>query len=281
MNLLERRRMLMGKGGIPKPQNERYLTFDILVAGTLHFGMQKNLQTSDYEYLEYSKNGGDWVRLTNVDSTIVNRDVSAAVGDKFRFRGKGITCGISSAHVNFIQNTAGIRYKASGNMASLLYVDDFADKAHENKFIYLFAQSKVTDVTDLYFDMNAKYQSLFESAVALTNVPDLLYDRDIENWGLSNMFYKSGIPKIKMIITGSINGYALSNTFNKCPNLNDVTLYIGGTSLPANSMTALQGLTQTTGIARLGGVAWTNRSYFNLPSDWTVVECDINGDIIT
>lgn len=278
--LLRRISVASGKT-IELPPNEQYFTITTLASGTMLIRIHKGVPVSNLSYIEYSKNRGPWTKITNSDSDVVNRYVACDKGDKFRLRGSGTaTNGSSGAYTLCFTN---VSYKVSGNMASLLYLDDFSTKTHGQKFRGLLGQYSSTcqDASELYLRDDGQYTELFYNNPSVKVVPEVRYTGTMPNWSFYRMLYKTGISSLRLFVSGGIDGYGANNLAGSCASLKDITAYVGST-IGGNSITTIFGsLTQENGTARLGGALWTNRSRLGIPASWTIIHIDENGDEIT
>ena len=183
MGTLLNRRRYMGGGSAPIPD---YLKLTAVEDTTFTITIPANIGTSTYEYIEYSvNNGGTWVKTNNVASTevVVNIPLVSS-GNNVLLRGKGkgfggetVYCSISSSG----------KFSASGNIVSLLAVDDFETFTVSNAFAIanIFKNSMVTDASALTLYKGAAtrgiFASMFEGCVYLTHAPTVCTSNAAQN----------------------------------------------------------------------------------------------------
>lgn len=162
-----------------------YLTIEAEREGYLAIVMEANLPVSDFEYFEYSQDGGTiWEKMENVDgykrAVSINMEIP---GKKILVRGKGKKCGNGSIdngfHIKFTNYLTG---KVYGNVMSILYADNFKtapkDLDTNEIFAYLFAaNSGLTDASNLVLPATGLSQScysrMFYNCEELTTAPEL------------------------------------------------------------------------------------------------------------
>ena len=146
----------------------------------------------------YSVNGGEWTNEYIAGSLISG----LTAGDIIQFKGTGVTCVKSSNSVpmfypNFNNDT--FRYNVYGNIASLLYGDDFENADGSTLsggcFMFVFQNaygSSPVDASNLVIPFetlpNYACQSMFYSATTLTSAPAKLPARTVGGSAYYSMF---------------------------------------------------------------------------------------------
>lgn len=145
---------------------------------TFSVTIRKN--TSDYQYLEYSIDGGNtWVKTLNDDSIdVVVTTPTITAGDSVFFRGLGHTLGIITT--NAIISSDG-KFTASGDLSSLVGgTANLTYASSSNAFRYLFLDCKLTDASELYIPAavaQGQYMGMFYNCSLLEYGPKSLPSR--------------------------------------------------------------------------------------------------------
>ena len=145
----------------------------------------------------YSVNGGEWTNEYLADSLISG----LTAGDIIQFKGTGVTCLPSDSAPMFYANTSSdtFRYNVYGNIASLLYGDDFENADGSTLsggcFKYIFQNSygsSPVDASNLVIPFETlpdrACQSMFYSATTLTSAPAKLPARTVGASAYYSMF---------------------------------------------------------------------------------------------
>ena len=151
-----------------------YLTFRVLTPGTICWKSFGNLAKT----IEYSIDNGAWTSLT---STSEGATISVAQGNLVRFRGSNTTYATDkSTYSGFEGGTA--TYDIEGNIMSLLYGDNFAERTtfsdgSSYNFCSLFKKAPVISAENLVLPATTLkdycYRALFSWCSTLTKAPEL------------------------------------------------------------------------------------------------------------
>ena len=151
-----------------------YLTFRVLTSGTISWKSFGNLAKT----IEYSIDNGAWTSLT---STSEGATISVAQGNLVRFRGSNTTYATDkSTYSGFEGGTA--TYDIEGNIMSLLYGDNFAERTtfpdgSSYNFCSLFKKAPVISAENLVLPATTLkdycYRALFSWCMTLTKAPEL------------------------------------------------------------------------------------------------------------
>lgn len=121
------------------------------------------IKTSNVE-ITYSINNGEWV-------TDVGPRINLLTGDKVRFKGN-----LDNSTRNLFADN-NLRFIVYGNILSLYYGDDFADKTSGMKEQFLFSECKyLMDASNLILPsnlINDNYAGMFRGCTSLTTAPEL------------------------------------------------------------------------------------------------------------
>lgn len=273
---MSRRRLLEDVVKQNLPIEEQYLTVTIVTAGSIYFSIPKNLGTDVLESISYSTNKGKtWTTKSNIDNAAVTVSVAVAkVGNKILWKGVGSDLGNgASDRACFASTTA--RFKVSGNPASMVYGDDFVNKAHGSKVRDLFCNcTSIVDAKDLYLQPTGFYAKMFKSASNLEVAPDVIRSTGVADWALSYFVNGcSNLTSIHIDITGDVAGYGMADFFNGCSKLSDIYFNCTGTISwsSATSFSTAKSSFPASGSATLGGGAYSHRSNL-IPEGWTITE---------
>lgn len=282
MNLMLRRRAMMASG--PKEQ-PNYLCFTALESGTFTFTMDTDVPSTSYEYIAYSKDGGNtWIRTDNVTGSQVIATVNVIEGDEVLWKGKA-TNGYSTSYDRGLSQTCRFggtaKFNVGGCIVSLIREGHFVGfENSEIVIIRLFQDSKIVEADKNLFPCKAfnsydrHYENTFTNCTELISPPDL--------------------PSTKLR-TASYNG-----TFFGCSKL------VNAPELPATTLSMqcyynlffgtiinyVKMLGKTIGLQSLIGwmtnvpnvstsifvkhidAAWTTTGNNGVPSNWTIIYYD-------
>ena len=216
----------MGGGGSPAPTLD-YVCMTAVEATTFTITIGSKLSTSNYEYIEYSlDNGGTWVKTNNVNNEEVVVNIpEVAIGGSVLLRGKGKQTA-SSTIANYYTNiTSSGLFDLSGNIMSLLALDDYADAepSVNYTFVYLFRGSKVryADGFTLHVGTlrNYIYQGLFYECSSLVIAPPL-HLTSTTNYCCYSMFRGcSSLVSIDVVFPATVSTSCYQQMFTGCANL--------------------------------------------------------------
>ena len=160
------------------PLEETPLAFHILSSGTITWVTSNTALTKT---IEYKKNGGEWTSITsNTGASASSIDVNA--GDVVQFRGDNATYGSSfSSHNSFSSSTPELRFKAYGNIMSLINSTDFKKlKTFTSAYAFTGLFSGCTSLVEADKLLlpattlaNRCYYSMFLGCTSLEQAPEL------------------------------------------------------------------------------------------------------------
>lgn len=145
-----RLRMMAAMMGTSVDYSRQYLTIEMLEAGTITLNIANDVTVSNCASVSYSvDNGANWVTTPNVASTLVTITTpSLSAGDKVLWKGT------ASVYSKNDSNTAAknsyfvlgsTKFKLYGNIASLLYGDNFVGQntlsTKDYVFTYMFTNN--------------------------------------------------------------------------------------------------------------------------------------------
>lgn len=219
---------------------------------TLTFTIHADVSTTNLEYIEYSKDAGKtWVRTNNVDSTAVTITVANVRQERaVCFRGKGVRTAASSEKGSPFASSAS--YRVEGDIRSLLYLDDFANKSIPNDgFCGLFKNStNLISAADLNIDATSigswSCNAMFEGCTSLLSTPDLPCT-SLADHCYRRMFYgcTSLISAPRILPATTLYDNIYERMFDYCsslvsaPNLSATTLASGSCSSMFKGCTSL------------------------------------------
>ncbi len=229
-----RRSLMNAKSGSKEQPN--YLCFTALEDGTFTFTIASGIATSQLSYAEYSIDGGsNWIRTDNVNSTAITITTPTIhVGERVLWRASGDRTGNGSSSMSNFSSTG--NFDLSGNIMSLLYVDDFSDNSefsggrNTQVFYGLFKDCvKLKDAHALLLPATILkmgcYLHLFEGCTGLVdasfNLPaDLVYGVHAGDGAYQYMFAGcSSLIYPPTIEATSTSSYGLINMFQNCTSL--------------------------------------------------------------
>lgn len=150
-----------------------YLTFDVLTNGTIGW---KSVGTGQSKTIHYSINNEPWSSITATASATI--PVSA--GDKVRFKSTNASYAKDKSNYSGFEGGTAM-FNIEGNIMSLIYGDDFADKTTFSggtyNFCSLFKLSQCIDAGNLILPATALteycYRAMFSNCYSLTMAPAL------------------------------------------------------------------------------------------------------------
>ena len=208
---------------VPHDYSQDYLTFVALEDGTFSFYLGDNSTYMDS--ISYSiDNGETWVTYDGED-----RDITAlttptiTTGNKVLWKGVGNTFG---EEASYFESTG--TFNVEGNIMSLLYGDDFADKTQfDSEYQYqlsgLFENSKAVDANNLILPattlVNECYVGMFYECTSLTTVPQLPATT-LSNWCYRYMFKGcTSLTTVPQLPATTLAESCYSEMFSGCTSL--------------------------------------------------------------
>lgn len=249
---------------------DQYLTIESLVDNNV-IKWKNSSSSGVLKHIYYSTDGDIW----RGEFSSYNGATLATLntGDKLYLKADHIT-GSWNDHCMF---TASGQYNVYGNLLSLIYMDEFADKSSIDStecFIQTFNSTPVVSAENLVIPITAVPDSglreLFISCTSLVSA-DISYIQSAGKYSMMNMF--KGCTSLESIKLPSseltLNTYAFYNAFNGCSNLaTDIVLTLsGGYSSVCQTMfsgcTSLKKVTlNITSTADLGVGSAFNRMFY-------------------
>ncbi|MBQ3414521.1 MAG: hypothetical protein IJH39_04070 [Clostridia bacterium] len=203
---------------------DQYLTIKVLSGGSLYWFASNSAFTRQ---IEYSKNMGNWTKIT---STTTGRLISSVSrGDVIRFRGNNSYYeDVSNNHNYFSEKHTNVKYTVYGNIMSLVYGDNFAGKktlSSDATFCSLFqgctgltsASNLVLPATTL---SNRCYMKMFSGCTTLYSSPKLPA-KELKNNCYEGMF--AGCRKLNttpILPATTLVPYCYKEMFKGCNDIN-------------------------------------------------------------
>ncbi len=164
-----------------KDSSKDYLAFTALETGTFTLTIPAGVTTDYLTSVSYSTdNGGTWVTTNNSSSKITITTPTIQAGEKVLWKGEG-KASARNANVNSCFSSTG-RFKASGNIMSLLFGSNFENQTSLNGKDYAFSGlfKDCTNLTSIPSDFlpattlaNYCYWAMFSGCTGLTKAPAL------------------------------------------------------------------------------------------------------------
>ena len=188
---------------------ETPLTFEILENGSLYFN---NLNGRT---VQYSKNAGDW-------NTVENGTLEVEEGDEIQLKGN-ITSGSPSTKIS-----ASARFIAKGNLASLVFGDDFKDSCLSTfkNLQYLFEGcTAITSAEKMIIPSCSAYyvfSCLFKDCTNLVYPPEIVGDNSFTGSAFYSMFLNcTSLIKAPKLPSKKVYSSAYYQMFRGCTSLID------------------------------------------------------------
>ena len=222
---------------------KNYLMFTATQSGTFTFTMPAAVDTTYMTSVSYSTDGINWTTTNNSSSDVTITTPTIAAGKFVLWKGIGKQISKSNENPTEISKFSSTgTFKASGNVMSMLYGDDFENRTEfPNGSTYslghLFSEcSNLTEIT--YLELPATtltdycYAYMFEYNTAITSVPaNLLPATTLATYCCQGMFYGcTGLTSIPsgLLPSTTLTTYCYNNMFRLA----------GLTSLPNNLLPA-------------------------------------------
>ena len=164
--------------------SKQYFTTVALENGTINFTIFERADISYIESIAYSKNDGEWIETQNAYRDVVI-SVNVVKGDVVRWKGIAGQIGYNASDNGGVF-TSTCRVNVQGNIMSLLYGDNFDDKAtleNDYAFASLFDDVEnnesclIVDASNLILPAMALtdycYAYMFYGCTSLTTAPEL------------------------------------------------------------------------------------------------------------
>lgn len=246
------------------------LCFTAVTSGSIGMSHHGTNATTTIPQLQYSRDGESWTNWM-FESLALN------AGEKIYF--KGINNSMATSTVNYSNFSITGQVKASGNIMSILYGDDYKDKVdltgknygfynlfgHQTGLISAPKLPATTLAVGVYWDMFAESGLLEMPELPATTLALSCY---------SGMFRGcTSLTRTKVLPAKTLTIGAYLNMFNGCSNLREVTAYF--TSNPAQSNTGnwLAGVAAEGTFYVASDAAWVDDVEFGpntIPVGWTI-----------
>ena len=170
------------------------------------------------------------------------------------------------------------RHNVGGNIMSLLYNDDFENKvtySQTGTFNRLFyGNTNLVNASDLLLPATTLttdcYTWTFHSCSSMVTAPAVLPATTLTGGCYQGMFEGTAITETPVIYGTNSMAYTFSYTFNNCPNLNKVYVYLTGNQKNTSNINNwLQNVAATGDFYNLGGATFTIDSPSGIPVGWT------------
>lgn len=242
-HLLTRRKFLMSL-----VKQKDYFKTEAIETGTFTFTMTSVLNTDCVTYISYSVNNGrTWVRTDNVNSqevTVTTPTISA--GDSVLWKADAVQYQMRDSKGYGRFSSTG-KFNVKGNILSLLYSDNFADKTTlksyvngsssstgHGAFANLLHSSKVVSASDLILPCSSLlygcYFGLFHNCTSLTT-PPVLPATTLAAYCYDEMFYGcSALTTAPLLPATKVTAAAYRRMFYGCSSLTTAS------ALPATTL---------------------------------------------
>ena len=250
-----------------------YLTFRVLTPGTICWKSFGNLAKT----IEYSIDNGAW---TSITSTSEGATISVAHGNLVRFRGNNTTYATDkNTYSGFEGGTA--TYDIEGNVMSLLYGDNFAERTtfpdgSSYNFCSLFKKAPVISAENLVLPATTLkdycYRALFSWCSTLTKAPELPATT-LATGCYWYMFEQCAITEAPILNATTLVKECYGHMFEGCGLLNKITCLatngFNATNCRADWVKNVAG--DGAFVKAANATSWTTGTS-GIPSGWIVCE---------
>ena len=271
--------VILIKGGDPSAPSvehdysDDYLTFRVLTPGTICWKSFGSLAKT----IEYSIDNGAWTSLT---STSEGATISVAQGNLVRFRGSNTTYATDkNTYSGFDGGTA--TYDIEGNIMSLLYGDNFAERTtfpdgSSYNFCSLFKKAPVISAENLVLPATTLkdycYRALFSWCSTLTKAPELPATT-LATGCYWYMFEQCAITEAPVLNATTLVKECYGHMFEGCGLLNKITCLatngFNATNCRADWVKNVAG--DGAFVKAANATSWTTGTS-GIPSGWIVCE---------
>lgn len=247
----------------PKSES-KYLQMYALGDGEITFTIPDGNPVANIPSISYSKDNGEhWTTVNNVDGSEVVATVEVSMFDKVLFKS---TCD-SGTNWNSA-NTEAASYPAQfastckvnlgGNLASLMYGDDFEGKVTAKRsithmFLRLFTNLQAVDASKLCLPYTTlttgMYQKMFCDCTTLVKAPSTLPAKTCSTQAYYAMFYNcTSLREGPAIVATSVAKSAMTSMFYGCISLEEAPYLPAKTLADCCYMDMFNGCTSLTAI---------------------------------
>ena len=277
-----RRRLMMNNADKILPD---YLCFTALESGTFTLTIGANVPSANYQYVEYSVDGGEnWVKTVNADSTlVVVTTPSIDNGGTVLWRGIGTSMSVNTGNFaadgSCVFSSSG-EFDVSGHICSLLYGSSSSSynelPSGQSTFFGLFNNAKkLINAKDLKLPNNTRYYAykrFMSGCSGLLTAPVFPADNAVEQSYNSTFYNCTSLTESPYLrATGGSGIYICQQMFYGCRNMNYIKVMFK--TRPTSTAFA----NWTTNVASAGifvkhiEATWTYTGVSGVPSEWTVI----------
>jgi len=282
--------------------SQDYLTFRVLSSGVIPWNQIDDGGTgTTARSIQYSLNNGPWVSITAHSTT----KIQVVTGDVLRFKGSNnkYCDGNNKSYNGFdcynVSNAA--TYNVEGNVMSLLYGDNFADKTtlpEGSTFTLnsLFRRSNVVSAENLTFPATACtascYRGMFSKSPSLVVAPKILPAAILANSCYKYMFEECSIESAPELPADTLVSNCYEAMFTACTNLNYIKcMAVSGFSASSCKSNWTKSVAASGTFVKNSNVTvnqW-GRGTNGIPTNWLVyddvavsvpvITCDVNNNV--
>lgn len=286
-----------------------YLCFTALEAGQFTLTIPAAVTPTYLSYVEWSKDGRTWTRLTVDDTAQSITTPIIPVGGKVYWRGSGSRMAYDYSVNKYSVFSSTGTFDVSGDLRSLLFSDDFENVATTNQrycFTGLFYGASVVNASNLRLALtgNSAYMYCFRGCTQLLHAPALMEGNTIMQWqfhstydGCTNLVTGTDLQATSVGVRGCYYTYKSCTSLVKAPNISSITtigngglsamfhgcssltyikclatsLYDDGDASHFATSNWLAGVSSTGTFIQAEGVTWP-RGASGIPTGWVDVE---------
>lgn len=259
---------------------QQYFTIEFVQGTSINIVFGENLSTQEVPYLEYSKDGEPWVRITNIDNQLVSEELTGTVGTKYRWRGDCTRLNTPSENSYLSYGFGWGKFQLSsppiikiyGNIMSLFYLDDFKTKTSFKPFNSVPVDTQVGYNGEIFKNfLAAPSNSGVINPVGLSDfsklvlpakiLPDQCYSKMFEltfnslSGGITN--YSTVAPYLP---AENVSSKCYENMFGEAQNLNKI--YLGALTAQSDSFN-----NWVNNLSEAGNIYMKIYSNINLPAN--------------
>ena len=200
-------------------KENKHLRFTALESGTFTLTIPAFVNTSYLTSVSYSIDEGQtWVTTNNTSSEVVITTPTVSAGNSVLWKGNGIKYAVASGTNSKFSSTG--RFKASGNIMSLLYGDDYENKTSLS-------------------GKNFAFSGLFNNCTNLVTPPELPAST-LAEWCYTNMFQGcTSLTTAPELPATTLANYCYQAMFKNCTSLTNVPDELPATTVTTQSYTEM------------------------------------------
>lgn len=261
------------------------LTFTALENGTFTLTIPGDLSSSALTSVSYSTDmGSTWTITQNVDNqTVTITTPTITKGNKVLWKGEGYTyCDTNTPVTSSMFSSTG-RFNVSGNIMSLLYLDNFVGQTslptqsqYFNTFSELFMNTQVRSAANLALPATTLarscYISMFKGCSVLTSAPQLPATTLTVNC-YSGMFLNCALlTEAPALNATSLTTGCYAAMFSGCASLSSITMLATDISATNCLFNWVNGVAATGTFTKAASQASLPSGASGIPENWTVVD---------